>query len=747
MKSERKNLPYKITPFKHTVLMILIAFSLILIFMVITWNTSDLKYVMGMSTKEYAKDVSVQLANDISARIAGRKSELRVLADSIAELGNKETEFINNEFLVKKINNISMDSIYFINKNEFDSYNKMSDDIKFSDSLKGSLNGEENVDCISGQNILFTVPVYSDDEIIGALAGISRKEKIQALIQPKSFGGNGLTCISDTNGNVIISPTDLKPFLSLDYIFKSSDDTDEKKSVLLMKENMANCIDGVFNFTSVDGRNLILSYNSIENSDWVLLTLIPADLLSSITDGYVIRTFIIIILIIFLFIMFLIVVFRFYKNSRKQLVQAAFFDSITEGINNAAFQLKCRELICKNPPLSYTIVILNIKGFKLINENFGLTEGNKTLRYVYDIIKKHLKADETATRGEADHFYICMKESNKEVIKFRIQKISDNINSFNKNRSNPYYIKLKAGACIANDQNLNIAILQDRAKTAFQSQEPFNETCTFYDTELTTLLQREKDLNDLFLPSLKNHDFKLFLQPKIQMKDGSVYGAEALVRWINPQMGTILPSDFIPLFERNGKITDLDIYIFEEVCSYLRNRINEGKKVFPISVNISRQHFKKTNFLVKFTRIAKEYGISPKLLEFELTESVFFDSEQIDIVRESIKKIHEMGFLCSLDDFGSGFSSLGLLKEFDVDTIKLDRQFFTDISSQKARDVIRCIISLTKKLGVLTVAEGIETNEQLDFLHGEDCDIIQGYIYSRPLPVTEFDIWLENLGE
>ena len=121
--------------------------------------------------------------------------------------------------------------------------------------------------------------------------------------------------------------------------------------------------------------------------------------------------------------------------------------------------------------------------------------------------------------------------------------------------------------------------------------------------------------------------------------------------------------------------------------------------------------------------------------------------DRIDIVRESIKKIHEMGFLCSLDDFGSGFSSLGLLKEFDVDTIKLDRQFFTDISSQKARDVIRCIISLTKKLGVLTVAEGIETNEQLDFLHGEDCDIIQGYIYSRPLPVTEFDIWLENLGE
>ena len=207
----------------------------------------------------------------------------------------------------------------------------------------------------------------------------------------------------------------------------------------------------------------------------------------------------------------------------------------------------------------------------------------------------------------------------------------------------------------------------------------------------------------------------------------------------------ILPGDFIPLFEKNGKICELDLYVFKEVCKLLKRWIHEGRKLLPVSVNLSRQHFRTAETLKRFYDIAKEYGIPQGIIEFELTESIFFDNKQIKIVQESIRKMHQYGFLCSLDDFGSGFSSLGLLKEFDVDTIKLDRSFFINTSGTKAKEVIRCLIELAQSLDVQTVAEGIEKPEQLDYLRAVGCDMVQGYIYSRPLPIPEFEEFIEKM--
>ena len=172
-----------------------------------------------------------------------------------------------------------------------------------------------------------------------------------------------------------------------------------------------------------------------------------------------------------------------------------------------------------------------------------------------------------------------------------------------------------------------------------------------------------------------------------------------------------------------------------------------GADRIPVSVNLSRQHFKRMDFLKDFYEIAQKYHIPPKAIEFELTESIFFDNQQIEIVKNSVNKMHEMGFLCSLDDFGAGFSSLGLLKEFEVDTIKLDRRFFLDISDKKARDIISSLIMLSKRLKVQVVAEGIETDEQLEYLRSVDCDMIQGYIFSKPLAVAEFESWTNCMAK
>ena len=258
-------------------------------------------------------------------------------------------------------------------------------------------------------------------------------------------------------------------------------------------------------------------------------------------------------------------------------------------------------------------------------------------------------------------------------------------------------------------------------------------------------MHKEHEITSLFEQSIKRQDFKVYLQPKIRLEDGRVGGAEALVRWHHPEKGMIYPNDFIPIFEKNGKICQLDQYMFTEVCKIISEWQQQGRQLFPISVNLSRQHFRiNPNFLDTFYEIAKEYNIPNNIIEFELTESIFFETSIFNTVKECIKKMHKLGFLCSLDDFGAGFSSLGLLKEFDIDTIKFDRQFFIDISTKKAKEIIGSMIDLSLRLGIHTVAEGIETNEQVHYLDSTKCDMIQGYVYSKPLCLDDFEQWINQ---
>ena len=211
--------------------------------------------------------------------------------------------------------------------------------------------------------------------------------------------------------------------------------------------------------------------------------------------------------------------------------------------------------------------------------------------------------------------------------------------------------------------------------------------CVFYDAEFTRKLKQEHELNDQFESSLQNRGFRFIFSPRFGWTTGFPAPREALIRWRHPQQGLISPGDFIPVFEKSDRICQLDFLCVRQVCKFLRARLDAGKSVFPISVNLSRRHFKDPEALSKLKKIAGEYEIPENILELELTESVFFDDQGISHVKGQIEEMHRMGFRCSLDDFGAGFSSLGLLMEFDVDVIKLDRRFFLAVGKEKTRDV------------------------------------------------------------
>lgn len=589
--------------------------------------------------------------------------------------------------------------------------------------------------------------LYQENNIIGVLGGTGNKESMQRLIQPVSFDGQGLTCIADTEGNVVISPTDLDPFMRLDDIFKEDSEETTVRNIKRMQENMKEGKNGVFSFVAVDGRELILSYNILKSYDWVLLTLVPADLISYETDRYVIQTFAIVAGTILLFLFFLLILLFIYRNNRRRLEYIAFVDAVTGGMNNAAFCLKLRETLKNARRNEYTVAVINIRNFKMINESFGTHEGDRTLHYCMQILRKNVKEGEIAARGNADDFFLCLKEGNRNIVAARLQEIVREINSFNENLENPYHLSFRQGAYLIDEPDLDSTIIQDRVMTACMNQQEFGEnSCVFYDICFTQKMKQEHELNAMFRGALENGDFKVYFQPKVSLEDEKTAGAEALVRWQHPEEGMISPGDFIPLFEKNGNICRLDCYVFEEVCRTIDRWRREGRKLFPVSVNLSRQHFKRNDFLNQFADVAAKYRIPEGLLELELTESIFFDDNSIAMVRESINRMHELGFKCSLDDFGSGFSSLGLLKEFDVDTIKLDRRFFLEMSKPKAGDVVECLIDLAGRLKVKTVAEGIETQEQIDFLKQIHCDMVQGFFYSRPLRAEEFEEWADRRG-
>ena len=704
------------------------------------WNTSELNITLQDRTGQYVKDVSYQLANDITARIHWNELSLEQLADSVPRLQDKNVE---EEFLNRKSDILNFDTLFLIDRDGSTVPENV--DVNSLGELSGVRTsfeeGKTALIYAEGQNLLlFSTPVYRDGKVEKVLAGIRKEETMQALIQPKSFEGNGLSCIVDSEGKVIISPTDVKPFLQLEDIFASGSDTDTTNAITKMQEDMKNKISGAFTFTAVDGRRLIMSYHALEVNDWILLTLVPADLISGGASVYVFQSFVIVAATIVLSVLFILMTIRFYRKSRRELEKSAFTDPLTGGMNNAAFQRECQRLTEGAPLSSYTVVLLNVKGFKLINENFGIAAGNDTLRHIYNVLKMHLREDEVAARGEADYFFLALRENNQINIQLRLDKMIQDINSFTKYADIHYYLTIQQAACMVDELGLNVRIVQDRARTALRMRKE-GGGCAFYSSDLTKRMKKEQELNVLFESAIRNHEFQVYLQPKVSLRDGAIGGAEALVRWNHPELGMISPADFIPVFEKNENICVLDLYIFEEVCRLLKRWRDTGCGMLPVSVNLSRAHFKNFNFLRAYADVKEKYGIPDGWLELEVTESVFFDEQQREVLRNSVDQMHAFGLLCSLDDFGVGYSSLGLLKETDVDTIKLDRQFFVDIENPKAQNVIESFIQLAEKLKIHIVAEGIETEKQLDFLRRVRCEMVQGYVFSKPLAPEEFDEW------
>lgn len=383
----------------------------------------------------------------------------------------------------------------------------------------------------------------------------------------------------------------------------------------------------------------------------------------------------------------------------------------------------------------------DIDRFKLINELYGMEEGDKVLRYIGDILKKLAHPGEIYGRLRDDLFCVCTDRNCEETVSL-VTQIHKEIRQYRL----AFRFFLPTGIVkIEPDCTDSPSSLCDKAMLAQRSIKGnyLREYC-FYEAELGKRLNREHVLLSGMELALKENQFEVWFQPQYDIRDGKMIGAESLARWNHPKLGVISPNEFIPLFERNGFIIELDEYIWEQACRHIRSWLDQGITPPPVSVNVSRVHLYDTNFGDKIVSLCRRFSVSPTLLWLEITESAYI--EQPQELFKVMKKMKQAGFRFAMDDFGSGYSSLNILKDIPVDLIKFDLRFLEGANNNKqaGQIILKKSVQLVRELGLACVAEGVETQEQVQLLRDIGCNKAQGYYFARPMPMEEFERTLQK---
>lgn len=411
-------------------------------------------------------------------------------------------------------------------------------------------------------------------------------------------------------------------------------------------------------------------------------------------------------------------------------------DSLTGVYNKNYFAVKVAEILKENPDEEWLLLSSNIKDFKLINDLFGLEKGNEVLKMEADLLKKQCGKDIVYGRTGGDKFALCIPKA-----RFSEQKLMDAMQIMGRAFNNDlYHLHIYVGVYEITDRTEEVSVMCDKANLAIKTlNENYAKSIAYYSDTILNNTIKEKQLVGDFDNALAEKQFCMYLQPQTT-SEGKVLGAEALVRWQHPKRGLIFPGDFIEVFEKTGLIYRLDKFIWELAVQKLAEWQKNGREDLYISVNISTKDFYYMDVYKTITNLVEEYEIIPSTLKLEITETAIMTGTADEF--ERIEKFREYGFQVEIDDFGSGYSSFNTLKDMDVDVLKIDMGFLRTTRPErveKSMSIINTIIALTRTLGLSVVTEGVETKEQVDKLAQMGCGVYQGYYFSKPIPVSQFE--------
>ncbi len=585
--------------------------------------------------------------------------------------------------------------------------------------------------------VLVGAPIIRDGEIIGILAGSYDVNELNKLFL-SSFGGRGYAFITDRDGDVIARTVNNYTIFNDENLFDGWEkakfyEFDDIKSI---KRNIYENIPGHARYM-YNGSKRLIHYTPIGINNWVVFSIVPDEVISENSNWLIAQAAILTSFVFILFAAVMVWVVKIFRQNLANVSHIAFVDELTGARNLNKFKLDAQELLNSNKGTSYLIIKLDIENFKLVNEIHGFEQGDliivnmaKAMQAVIDEQK------ELYARVGVDEFaLLLLNRSETALHSFNLTVRA----KFNRLMDADYARKicLQIGLYKIEPDETDINLIFEKVNYAHKAaKHNKGNSLREYDGVLRKTAIREKEIEDKMENALKNEEFVVFLQPKYRLSDETPVGAESLVRWRVNGGDVEYPGSFIPVFEKNGFITSLDMYMFDKTCRIIRGWLDSDITPVIVSVNFSRLHLNNPNFIDELCAIADKRGAPRKYLEIELTETVIFDN--IELLESVLDKLHQAGFTLSMDDFGTGYSSLGLLKNIPVDVIKMDRAFFVSTKDeQRAKAVISSVMDMAKKLNIHTVAEGVETQENIDLLRELGCDIVQGYYYAKPMPAEE----------
>ncbi len=677
----------------------------------------------------------------INASVLGHASALKRMPTTLQIIWHDKdvlTNYLQNFEKTLGVDNVILADTHGIG--QLSNLNKV--DVTENKAFQAALEGKTHVTApffskYTGKEVIAAAtPMQSDDAITGAVIiefplEYIKKTFISIVDQADA---TGYSLLVDKHGNVLASTHQKDK-----YFIPFQNDTFENG--LTYKEHLQQLVDSasktVSSILHSDTESRILEFRPIKLNDWSVIVVsddVSSTLIRTISEG--IKYLLVGIVLSFCF--FLAVTMYLRHKGVKDIEKVAFYDELTGLPNLVYFKEKVKVFLKEHPDVQFAMQKMDIKNFKAINEMFGHEVGNLVIQ---TLAKTILASDDETficARVDADEFIIFSKNASLAQDKKSKEAHEAHFKSLIPELAEHEFV-FRYGRYVVENNADDIMEIINKTNMAHRMAKMNKEHKIYeYDENYKKRILRMAEITNKRKNAIKNNEFKVYLQPKMNIFAEKICGAEALVRWIEPDGTMIYPNEFIPLFEQNGFIVNVDMYILTRVCRQIKVWLQAGYAPVPISVNFSRMHLQNANFVQDLKNVCDSYGDIRQYIEVELTESAA--TENVDELERILNELHEAGFSVAIDDFGAGYSSLGMLKNFTVDCLKLDKSFFDEHEGDtRGNIVVRNIIRIAKTLGMKIVAEGIETAEQVEFLKSVQCEIVQGYYYGKPMPLSEFE--------
>lgn len=560
-------------------------------------------------------------------------------------------------------------------------------------------------------------------------------DQIMANFESSAFDKSEFFFVVDYEGNNIMSTHENEKFRNIENVFYTLplDEKYEGSRILEIQEDMKNGETGVL--LSSQNIDFYLYYAPLNFNDWYLFSVIPTSAVIENRNTALSYVGLMSFFLITVFILFTVYAVSAERRKKEELDKVLYTDSLTGGASYAKFCLDVKKELSKNSKAAY--IVMDLDNFKLVNDYYGYEMGNKTIKYINSLWQGMLRNGEFVGRIAADRFAVYLHYSSEKDLMNRLEKFCTNCRIFNDKNMSNYILVPSIGVYFVKEKNTDIQKMQNcavMAKSLVKGDR--DSTISVYSGKIKRDLTRKKLFSDELEHAINNNQLSVVLQPQYKTDDGKICAAEMLIRWKKEDGTFVPPSEFIPIAEERGFVRDIDRFVFRKACEIQQDLVRKGFGLINISVNLSQQTLHDPNLVENYLKIVEETGADISHLHLEITETTLFNNSRGFL--RLLRRLHKAGFKILLDDFGTGYSSLMLLKSMPIDALKLDKSFIDDYEHPRGRNIIECVIDMTKKLGITIVAEGIETAEQYEYIKNQNCDVVQGYHFSYPLDYDKF---------